>query len=281
MARQNNNGNNRARLDKIYDVFEKHKVDIDKDAIWEVQGTPVVKHKDVERLGAAMGIRYDKPQIIRSEADEAVIIVFGSVGDKMEWSIGEAKITQLVDTGRKNNWGKPVKEPKDGCFGNYIVSGSQAAYPYAMAEKRAKDRVILKLADLHGDAYSSEEADEFKTAPRNDDRDDRDNRRDDRRDDNRRDDERDQASNDNRRDNDGGDQRTPSRLEEMIIRAETDIRNCKSIKEVTDLMNSKDIKDTMAEMSKDEVSELRAFATQRLKDLGWAKPAKSKEAASG
>jgi hypothetical protein len=31
-----------------------------------------------------------------------------------------------------------------------------------MAEKRAKDRVILKLVGLHGDVYSEEEADEFK-----------------------------------------------------------------------------------------------------------------------
>ena len=30
-----------------------------------------------------------------------------------------------------------------------------------MAEKRAKDRVILKLVGLHGDVYSEEEADEF------------------------------------------------------------------------------------------------------------------------
>ena len=31
-----------------------------------------------------------------------------------------------------------------------------------MAEKRAKDRVILKLAGIHGYIYSEEEADEFK-----------------------------------------------------------------------------------------------------------------------
>lgn len=30
-----------------------------------------------------------------------------------------------------------------------------------MAEKRAKDRVILKLVGLHGDVYSQSEADEF------------------------------------------------------------------------------------------------------------------------
>ena len=40
-------------------------------------------------------------------------------------------------------------------------------YPVAMAEKRAKDRVILKLAGLSGHVYSEEEADEFKeSAPK-------------------------------------------------------------------------------------------------------------------
>ena len=35
-------------------------------------------------------------------------------------------------------------------------------YPFAMAEKRAKDRVILKLLGVAGDTYSEEEADAFK-----------------------------------------------------------------------------------------------------------------------
>jgi hypothetical protein len=160
MARRN------PRLDKIYDVFDKHKVEIDRDSIWEVQGTPVVKHKDVERLGAAIGVKWTKPEILRAERDEAVILVMGEAGGKTEWSIGEALIV------RENEIG-----------GNYKVKGKMAAYPYAMAEKRAKDRVILKLADLHGDAYSSEEADDFKEESgnsRNDDR--RDDRRDNRQD---------------------------------------------------------------------------------------------------
>jgi len=75
------------------------------------------------------------------ERDEAVILVSGRMGDRTEWSIGEALINV-----------------------NYRVSGKQAAYVYAMAEKRAKDRVILKLVGLHGFLYSEEEADEFKTS---------------------------------------------------------------------------------------------------------------------
>ena len=253
MAKKNDNRvDNRAKLDRIYDVFDKHKVDIDKDAIWEVQGTPVVKHKDVERLGAAMGIKWAMPQIIRSEPYEAVILVSGTVGDKMEWSFGEAKIMEMIGTGSKNQWGKEIKAPKDGCFGNYIVTGSQAAYPYAMSEKRAKDRVILKLADLHGDAYSSEEADDFK-----------DNRQD------RQVDSKSTATNDNI---------DPSKL---LADIKADISKTKSVKELTELMNSKDMKDDLKKLSKDEESDAKAYATKHLKDeLGWTAPAKGEAAAS-
>jgi hypothetical protein len=107
--------------------------------VWRVQGTPVIAHKTLERIAAQAGIAFDLPTILRSERDEAVILVTGSLKDRREWSIGEA----LVNV-------------------NYRVSGKQAAYVYAMAEKRAKDRVILKLVELHGLAYSEEEADEFK-----------------------------------------------------------------------------------------------------------------------
>ncbi|WAJ26419.1 trna delta -isopentenylpyrophosphate transferase [Antarcticirhabdus aurantiaca] len=107
--------------------------------VWRVQGNAVIYHKALERIAAQADIRYDKPTILRAERDEAVILVSGTMGERSEWSIGEA----LVDV-------------------NYRVSGRQAAYVYAMAEKRAKDRVILKLINLHGLVYSEEEADEFK-----------------------------------------------------------------------------------------------------------------------
>ena len=111
--------------------------------VWRVQGTAVIYHRALERIAAAAKIVFDAPQILRAERDEAVILVTGRLpspgGDRVEWSIGEA----LVNV-------------------NYRVSGKQAAYVYAMAEKRAKDRVILKLIELHGLVYSEEEADEFK-----------------------------------------------------------------------------------------------------------------------
>jgi hypothetical protein len=107
--------------------------------VWRVQGTAVIYHKALERIAAHAQIQFETPTIVRAERDEAVILVTGRMGERVEWSIGEA----LIGT-------------------NYRVSGKQAAYVYAMAEKRAKDRVILKLIELHGLVYSEEEADEFR-----------------------------------------------------------------------------------------------------------------------
>jgi hypothetical protein len=125
---------------EIRELFNRHNLPLSRDDVWEVRpGTPVVKHSPLERLAAVIGVEWGPPQILRAEREEAVLIATGKIGDgQPEWSIGEA------------------------CIGvNYTVSGKQKPYVYAMAEKRAKDRVILKLAGLHG-AYSEEESDDFK-----------------------------------------------------------------------------------------------------------------------
>lgn len=118
---------------QIMDFMEKYK--IDSDEIWEVHGsTWVVKHKALERVAGEVGVTWDRPAMIETNSGEGIvsICVFGKLGDRSEWSIGEAA--------PKNN---------------------KNAYPYAMAEKRAKDRVILKLLNSHGALYSEAEADEF------------------------------------------------------------------------------------------------------------------------
>src|SRR3954467_14105257 len=109
--------------------------------IWRVQGQAVIYHKALERIAAQAGIAFGPPTILHAERDEAVILVTGSVGERAEWSIGEA----LVNV-------------------NYRISGRQAAYVYAVAEKRAKGRVSLKLVGLHGLLSSEEEADEPKNS---------------------------------------------------------------------------------------------------------------------
>lgn len=104
---------------------------IDSDEIWEVHGNSwCIKHKALERAGAVAGIRWDPPTLIESNSASGVVALcaFGKLADRIEWSIGEAA--------PKNN---------------------KNAYPYAMAEKRAKDRVILKLLNTHGYLYSEAE----------------------------------------------------------------------------------------------------------------------------
>lgn len=123
---------------QLAEVLRKYGADPATD-IWDCHGTWVAYHRTLERIAAKAGIAFEPPTMIRNEADEAVICVTGHMGDRSEWSFGEAKIGL-----------------------NYKVAGKQAGYPYAMAEKRAKDRVILKLVGLAGHVYSEEEADDFK-----------------------------------------------------------------------------------------------------------------------
>ena len=106
-------------------------------ATWDVHGTPVLLHKACEKIAAVHNIVFDAPVMIESDAGKkhAVMCVTGHMGDKTAWATGE-----VAPYNNKNN------------------------YPFAMAEKRAKDRVILKLLNLTGDVYSEEEADEFKEA---------------------------------------------------------------------------------------------------------------------
>jgi hypothetical protein len=128
---------------EIRDLFQKHKISLSRDDVWEVQGNPVVKHQALERLSSALRIIWHKPEVLRAERDEAVLIVTGNLpSGPSEWSIGEAVIGQ-----------------------NLLARNKTAIYPYAMAEKRAKDRVILKLAGLYG-SHSEEEADDFKQGQR-------------------------------------------------------------------------------------------------------------------
>ena len=121
---------------KITDILKAHGET--KEAVWDCHGTWVVKHQALERIAAKAGVIYSAPQVLVAQPDAAAILVTGTLGENSEWSIGEAA--------PKNN---------------------KNAYPFAMAEKRAKDRVILKLIGLHGLAYSEEEADDFKESASN------------------------------------------------------------------------------------------------------------------
>jgi hypothetical protein len=107
-----------------------------KDAFWQHKqsGQWLIKHRDLEIAAGKAGMAFDTPTIIEADSTKCVaMVIVGRWDDKMEWSIGEAS-------------------PKN----------TTQSYPYAMAEKRAKDRVILKLFGIHGHIYSEEESEEFK-----------------------------------------------------------------------------------------------------------------------
>lgn len=129
------------QLDKrINDILAKYH-DNPRAALWDCHGTWVIYHKDVELMAARAGIKFDAPTIIEnnSASKTVAICVTGALGDHLEWSIGEA-----------------------------APGNNKNSYPYAMAEKRAKDRVALKLLGLHGFIYSEDEMNET-APPRNND----------------------------------------------------------------------------------------------------------------
>lgn len=106
-----------------------------KKAVWDCHGKWIAYHAALETIARNAKITFDAPAVLEANgpAKCAALCVTGWMGDKSEWSVGEA-----------------------------APSNNKNAYPFAMAEKRAKDRVILKLIGLHGDVYSEEEADDFR-----------------------------------------------------------------------------------------------------------------------
>ncbi len=84
-------------------------------------------------MAEKLNITFDEPEFAYASPDHVIMRVTGHLGDQSAWSVGEASKTT-----------------------------SQNKYYAAMAEKRAKDRVILKLIGASGDAYSEEESDDFR-----------------------------------------------------------------------------------------------------------------------
>lgn len=116
--------------------------DLDRGDFWELpqkKGTWLVKHAALEVVSVKAGITFELPVILEAGGGDgiAALCVRGFMGDRSEWATGEAS-------------------PKN----------CKNAYPWAMAEKRAKDRVILKLVGIHGLVYSEDEAEFDAPAPR-------------------------------------------------------------------------------------------------------------------
>lgn len=113
---------------------------LSQDDFWQIKQNKqwVCKHAALEVVATKAGIEWLAPVIIEANAPGLVtsMIVTGKLGERVEWATGETNPT------------------------NYSVTGKQPAYPWAMSEKRAKDRVILKLSGIHGLVYSDAETDQ-------------------------------------------------------------------------------------------------------------------------
>lgn len=109
----------------------------DNSSVWDCHGTWVAYHAAVERMAAKARITFDKPEMIVNDPEKKTVVVCvgASMGEASEWSFGEVS-----------------------------PANNKNSYPYAMAEKRAKDRVALKLLGMSGLVYSEEEADDFKAS---------------------------------------------------------------------------------------------------------------------
>lgn len=121
----------------ILEILKKYHHD-PKSAVWDCHGTWVVYHKDIELMAAKAGVKFDAPMVLEANGTSkcVALCVMGHMeGAPSTWSVGEAS-----------------------------PANCKNAYPYAMAEKRARDRVALKLLGLHG-LYSEEEAEAFKDQP--------------------------------------------------------------------------------------------------------------------
>ena len=121
---------------KIKDLAEKYK--LSKDDFWELKrGTRsmwIITHDACEKIAAKENIQFGAPTIYRDTNQDVAIVGDAKRGNKIIWSTGEAS-------------------PKN----------CKAPYMFAMAEKRLKDRLVLKLINAYEyGIYSDSEADNFK-----------------------------------------------------------------------------------------------------------------------
>jgi len=111
------------------------KYNLTKDDYWQESRSKkwIISHDACEKIADMEGIIFGPPQILNSEQNFVRMVISGKKGEVLMWSIGEAD----------------NKNCKNLYFG-------------AMAEKRGKDRVILKLINAYEyGIYSDVEADNF------------------------------------------------------------------------------------------------------------------------
>jgi hypothetical protein len=106
-----------------------------KEVLWQCHSAWIMFHRFIEEAGNVKGVIIESLDEVETKSSEGIAVIkcTATMGDRKAITYGEAS-------------------PKN----------CKIAFPYAVAEKRAVDRAILKLIGLHGFVYSEEEADDFK-----------------------------------------------------------------------------------------------------------------------
>ena len=127
-----------------------------KDAVWQTHKNHVLYHKTAERLADVYGITFDDPVILEQNEGTIAIMVKG----RRRLNIDALKTLNEEE----DRYEYPAVPDEVWKIGEVNPQNCKIAYPWAMAEKRAKDRVILALLGISGDVYSDAEAEEWNHA---------------------------------------------------------------------------------------------------------------------
>ena len=118
------------QLDKrVTDILKTLGFD-SKECLWDCHGAWVMYHKYIEIAGIKCKVNIDNLDEIETNSEKGIVCI------KCTASLDKMKVITYGEASPKN---------------------TRNAYPYAMAEKRAIDRAILKLIGLHGFIYSEDE----------------------------------------------------------------------------------------------------------------------------
>ena len=116
----------------VNDILEELKFN-PSECLWEKHGATCMKHRYIEIAGQSKGVVIESLDEVEKNSAEGVVAI---------------KCTASLNTNRVITYGEA--SPKN----------NKNGYPYAMAEKRAIDRAILKLIGIHGFVYSDDEVEE-------------------------------------------------------------------------------------------------------------------------
>ena len=124
----------------VKDILNELKFNPD-DCLWQKHNATCMKHRYIEIAGQIKGVIIESLEEIEKNSKEGVVAI------KCTASLKDNRVITYGEATPKNNTN---------------------AYPYAMAEKRAIDRAVLKLIGIHGFVYSEDEVDNnFENMPIN------------------------------------------------------------------------------------------------------------------